>query len=142
MNRNAAQTGGFIFFETNLTFVVFCVIPHMVKTNKGAKMIATNEVGKREENEGNKKESPKSSNGLAYVLGIFCIIVAIESGQRNKRLSEIRDAINFQNLLILNLMGSDVELPADTMLYRDANRLYVQSVQEKPKFLSPIAYGK
>lgn len=115
---------------------------HVVKTNKGAKMIATSEVEKREENEGNKKESPKSSNGLTYVLGIFCIIVAIESGQRNKRLSEIRDAINFQNLLILNLMGSDVELPADTMLYRDANRLYVQSVQEKPKFLSPIAYGK
>ena len=105
-------------------------------------MIATSEVDKkREKNDtDDPKKSQKSSGDSKYWL-ILLGIIAIEGAVENRRLSEIRDAVNFQNLLILNLMSGDVTLPADTMSYEEANRLYVQTIQQ-PKLLQPIGYNK
>lgn len=92
--------------------------------------------------EDNNTKSPKSSGGSSYWLVLLGIIIAVEGAQRNRRLSEIRDAINIHNMLILKLMsGDDGELPADTMSYEEAQRLYVQTTQ-KPKLLQPVVYNK
>lgn len=103
-------------------------------------MKPTNEVEKKckMDDADDPKESPKSSGNSIYLL-IVLGIIAIEGAVGNRRLSEIRNAINFQNLLILNLMSGDVTLPADTMSYEEANRLYVQN---QPKLLQPIGYNK
>ena len=58
----------------------------------------------------------------------------------------IREAIDFQNLLMLKLMISNEDgqyLPSDTVSYQDAQRLYVQTMQQKKSgLLKSVAYNK
>ena len=73
------------------------------------------------------------------------LVVSASMGRMNDRLDEIRESIDFQNFLMLQLMmgAEEMELPDDTISYQDAQNLYVQNVQQKnSRLLKSVAYSK
>lgn len=146
-----AQMGGCYFIKL-FDSINFCVI--YVDTNiyqKGAKMKDSQSVQKKTEmNKDNNKNNRNDRNLLLGLLNLniagLSLVVSVSVGFINRHLSGVQEAIDFQNLLMLKLMmneGDGEYLPSDTVSYQDAQRLYVQTMQQKNSSLSKsIAYNK
>ncbi len=96
-----------------------------------------------ENKDNNKKEV--SVPGLPFCVGALCLITSVTGISISKKLSRIRESIDFHNFLMLQLMikAEEMELPDDTIPYQDAQRLYIQNMQQKNSSLSKsIAYNK
>ena len=89
-----------------------------------------------------------NTNSLLGILGLniagWGLVLAVSLGGVKKELSKINESIEFQNLLMLKMMlNAEESLPPDTLLYQDAQRLYVQSRQQgNSQLLRPVAYNK
>lgn len=109
-------------------------------------MIETSKVTPKKpethEDDANKKNNTK--NVLLVFLNLNIMVLAMCLGGIKKELSGIQESIDFQNLLMLKLMmNAQEDLPADTVLYQDAQRLYVQTRQQgNPQLLKSVAYNK
>ncbi len=96
-----------------------------------------------ENKDNNKKEV--SVPGLSFCVGALCLITSVTGISISKKLSRIRESIDFHNFLMLQLMikAEEMELPDDTIPYQDAQRLYVQNMQQKnSRLLKSVAYNK
>ena len=96
-----------------------------------------------ENKDNNKKEV--SVPEVAFCVGALCVITSVMGMSISKKLSGIRESIDFHNFLMLQLMikAEEMELPDDTIPYQDAKRLYVQNMQQKnSRLLKSVAYNK
>ncbi len=110
----------------------------------------TQQVQEEMKKEGINNKSTDDKNRLLGFLNlnmaVLTIVISISMNRMNNRLYDIRESIDLQNLLMLKLMmnGMDGEyLPSDTVSYQDAQRLYVQTMQQKNSgLLKSVAYNK
>ncbi len=109
----------------------------MIETSK-----VTPKKAETHEDDANKKNNTK--NLLLVFLNLNIVVLAMCLGGIKKELSKINESIEFQNLLMLKMMlNAEESLPPDTLLYQDAQRLYVQSRQQgNSQLLRPVAYNK
>lgn len=107
--------------------------------------------GEMQKEDANKnRKSPDDKNRLLGFLNlniaVLIVVIFVSMKRMNNQLYDIREAIDFQNLLMLKLMTGDVDgeyLPSDTVSYQDAQRLYVQTMQQKNSgLLKSVAYNK
>lgn len=94
------------------------------------------------------KQGSDTRNLLLGILNLniagLGLVLSFGLGGVKKELSRLNESIDFQNLLMLKMMlNAEESVPSDTVLYQDAQRLYVQSRQQGNfQLLRHVAYNK